>query len=87
MKSSLEVNLRFDADDVNAALDAAWKEGLLCGTCMQKIETQGEMLQSDFCAACQEAVKSQLIPVVERQMKEALVRMGLPPDSLDMAKN
>ena len=36
-------------------LDAAWKDGLLCGTCMQKIETQDEMTQSDFCPACQAA--------------------------------
>ena len=45
MKGSLNLKLMFNADDVNVALDAAWKDGLLCGTCMQKIETQHEMSQ------------------------------------------
>lgn len=87
MKSNLELKLIFNTDDVNAALDAAWKDGLLCGPCMQKIETQDGMSQSDFCPACQEVVKSQLAPVVERRIKEALVRMGLPPDSVEIKKN
>ena len=87
MKGSLNLKLMFNADDVNVALDAAWKDGLLCGTCMQKIETQHEMSQSDFCPACQAAAHSQLGSIVERRMMETLVRMGLPPDSLEIASD
>jgi len=87
MKDTMKLELIFNADDVSAALDAATKEGLLCGTCTNKIETQDEMSQSDFCPACQAAVNSQLGSIVECRMKETLERMGLPPDSLDIAKN
>jgi hypothetical protein len=87
MKSSLNLKLMFNADDVNAALDAAWKDGLLCGPCMQKTERQDEMTQSDFCPACQAAVNSQLAPIVEHRFKEALVRMGLPTYSVEIEKN
>ena len=85
--SNLNLKLMFNADDLNAALDAAWKDGLLCGTCTNKIETQDEMSQSDFCPACQAAVNSQLAPIVEHRIKEALVRMGLPTDSVEIAKD
>jgi len=86
-KGSMELELIFNADDVSATLDAVWKEGLLCGTCTNKIERQDEMSQSDFCPVCQAAVTSQLGSVVERHIKEVLVRKGLPPDSLEIAKN
>lgn len=86
-KGSLNLNLMFNADEVNAALVAALSEGLLCGTCIRKLETQEEMSQSGFCPACQEAINSQLAPLVERRLREALIRMGLPPDSVEITKN
>jgi hypothetical protein len=35
MKDSYKMNVMFDANDVGTALEAAWSEGLLCGTCMK----------------------------------------------------
>ena len=86
-KESMSLKLMFNADDVNAALEAALNERLLCDTCTGKIETQQELSQSDFCSACQDAINSQLALTVERRMKEVLTRVGLPPDSLEISKN
>jgi hypothetical protein len=86
-KRSVRLKLLFKADDVNAALDAALKNGPLCGPCSHTMSTQDEMSQSDFCFACQEVVKGQLGYLVERRMKDMLVQMGLRPDSLQITKN
>jgi hypothetical protein len=86
-KDTMELKLTFNAGDVTAALNSALNEGLLCGPCTVKIQTEEEMSQSDFCPACQAAVNSLLAPVLERRMKEALVRMGLNPDWVEITKN
>jgi uncharacterized CHY-type Zn-finger protein len=83
MKSSHKMNVTFDANDVGTAIEAAWNEALLCGTCMQKIATQ-EMSQSDFCPTCQAAVTARLMATVERRMRAELLRQGLAPDSVQI---
>ena len=87
MKNSCNINMTFNADDVEAALEAARRGGLLCATCMQKIATLEEMSQSDFCPQCQEAVTSQLSVVAEGRLVEALIRMGLPADSVQISND
>ena len=81
MKDSYKMNVMFGANDVGTALEAAWSEGLLCGTCMQKVATQVAMSQSDFCPTCQVAVTARLMATVERRMRAELLRRGLPPES------
>ena len=87
MTDTYKMNAMFNAEDVGLAIEAAWNEGLLCGTCMQKIATQDEMSQSDFCPECQAVVISQLMAAVQRRIREELVRRGLPPDSLQIAND
>ena len=87
MKNSYKMNVMFSANDVGTALEAAWNEGLLCGSCMQKIVTQVAMSQSDFCPACQAVVTSQLMVAVQRRMRQELVRRGFPLDSLEIASD
>jgi hypothetical protein len=84
MKSSHKMNVTFDANDVGTAIEAAWNEGLLCGTCMQKVATQVAMPQSDFCPVCQAAVTARLMATVERRMRAELLRRGLPPESVQI---
>ena len=87
MTNSCNMNVTFNADDVNAALEAAWNEGFLCAPCMEKIAKRAVVSQSDFCPACQAAVTSQLMAAVEGRLREALVRKGLPPDSVQIASD
>ena len=86
-KRIVRLKLIFKVGDINAALDAAVKNGLMCGPCSHKMGTQDELSQSDFCSACQQVVKWQLGSLMERRMKDTLVQMGLPPDSFQITKN
>lgn len=87
MKRTQSVKLTFNAEDVKAALEAAGNEGLLCGTCMQKLATQTSLSQANFCPTCQEVVRLQLVPIVHRRLNEVLAQHGLPADSLEIASD
>jgi len=86
MKSKT-MNVPFDAQTVHAAVEAARNGRLLCGSCVQKLESYDEMSQSDFCPSCQAAITSQLRMEAEGRLVEALIRMGLPPDSVQIAND
>lgn len=83
---TLKIEATFTADGVSAALDAAEQAGLLCETCTNKIATQREMSQSDFCFPCQEVVTAQLKLVLEGRLREELVRKGLPANAVRIDK-
>jgi hypothetical protein len=41
MKRTQRVKLKFNAEDVKAALETAGNEGLLCGTCIEVLAQNG----------------------------------------------
>jgi hypothetical protein len=87
MKDSHKVIVIFGANDVGTALEAARSEGLLCGTCMQKVATQVAMSKSDFCPTCLAAVRARLMATVQRRIEEELARWGVPPGSVQIGRD
>jgi uncharacterized CHY-type Zn-finger protein len=85
-RESMKLELTFNPNDVMEALEAASKDGLLCGPCTKKLGTQVVISQS-FCRTCQDAVNAQLASIVENRIKRLLVRMGFPSDSVEISKN
>ena len=86
-KESMKLELTFNPNDVMEALEAASNDGLLCGPCTKKLGTQVVISQSDFCRTCQDAVNAQLASIVENRIKDLLVRMGFPSDSVEISRN
>jgi hypothetical protein len=86
-KESTKLELTLNPDDVMEALEAASNDGLLCGPCTEKLGTQITISQSDFCRTCQDAVNAQLASIVENRIKNLLVRMRFPSDSVEIPKN
>jgi hypothetical protein len=87
MRSRYAMNVTFNADDVDRALEAAQNQELLCRACIQKITTQLELSQSDFCPGCQAVITSHLVLDLEERMRAELVRQGLPLDTLEIVSD
>ena len=83
--TELTVRNAFSPEDVDNAVELAIESVLLCDNCMENIATLLATSQSDFCPSCQDAVRSQLVAMLEGRMKELLDEEGLPEDSIQIA--